>query len=150
MINKHKSNKIKENSNTVRHFNNGTDHRHSKSCCDQSSPARRTMTTHLECPGVNFNTSVLIHTYMFVLLISMLWHRKTIFESKGDNFSSSAECSIRTQRVSGTESQQTEPPGHKLDDHCTYRWTSIDMCSNSKWFISMKLHYIYMLYISIL
>ena len=37
-----KSNKIKENSNTVRHLNNGTDHRHSKSCCDQSSPARRT------------------------------------------------------------------------------------------------------------
>ena len=44
MINKHKSNKIKENSNTVRHLNNGTDHRHSKSCCDQSSPARRTIT----------------------------------------------------------------------------------------------------------
>ena len=42
MINKHKSNKIKENSNTVRHLNNGTDHRHSKSCCDQSSPACRT------------------------------------------------------------------------------------------------------------
>ena len=35
--------KIKENSNTVRHLNNGTDHRHSKSCCDQSSPARRTI-----------------------------------------------------------------------------------------------------------
>ena len=44
VINKHKSNKIKENSNTVRHLNNGTDHRHSKSCCDQSSPARGTTT----------------------------------------------------------------------------------------------------------
>ena len=44
VINKHKSNKIKENSNTVRHLNNGTDHRHSKSCCDQSSLARRTIT----------------------------------------------------------------------------------------------------------
>ena len=43
MINKHKSNKIKENSNTVRHLNNGTDRRHSKSSCDQSSPARRTI-----------------------------------------------------------------------------------------------------------
>ena len=43
-MNKHKSNKIKENFNTVRHLNNGTDHRHSKSCCDQSSPARRTNT----------------------------------------------------------------------------------------------------------
>ena len=28
----------------MRHWNNGTDHRHSKSCCDKSSPARRTMT----------------------------------------------------------------------------------------------------------
>ena len=46
VINKHKSNKIKENSNTVRHLNNGTDHRHSKSCCDQNSPARRTNTDH--------------------------------------------------------------------------------------------------------
>ena len=27
----------------MRHLNNGTDHRHSKSCCDQSSPARRTI-----------------------------------------------------------------------------------------------------------
>ena len=45
VINKHKSNKIKENPNTVRHWNNGTDHRHSKSCCDKSSPARRTKTT---------------------------------------------------------------------------------------------------------
>ena len=31
----------------MRHLNNGTDHRHSKSCCDQSSPARRTMTLSL-------------------------------------------------------------------------------------------------------
>ena len=28
----------------MRHLNNGTDRRHSKSSCDQSSPARRTMT----------------------------------------------------------------------------------------------------------
>ena len=50
MINKHKSNKIKENSNTVRHLNNGTDHRHSKSCCDQSSPARWTNTVTQTTP----------------------------------------------------------------------------------------------------
>ena len=31
------------------------------------------------------------------LLISMLWHRQAIFESKGDQLSSSAECRIRTQ-----------------------------------------------------
>ena len=34
----------------------------------------------------------------------MLWHRQAIFESKGDKLSSSDECRIRTQRVSGTES----------------------------------------------
>ena len=32
-----------------------------------------------------------------LLLISMLWHRQTIFESKGDTLFSSAECRIRTQ-----------------------------------------------------
>ena len=32
-----------------------------------------------------------------LLLISMLWHRQAIFESKGDKVSSSAECKIRTQ-----------------------------------------------------
>ena len=33
----------------------------------------------------------------FLLLISMLWHRQAIFESKGAKLSSSAECRIRTQ-----------------------------------------------------
>ena len=40
-----------------------------------------------------------IHTYIhtcLLLLISMLWHRQAIFESKGDKLSSSAECRIRT------------------------------------------------------
>ena len=31
----------------MRHWNNGTDHRHSKSCCDKSSPARRTINGRL-------------------------------------------------------------------------------------------------------
>ena len=41
-----------------------------------------------------------IHTYIhtcLLLLISMLWHRQAIFESKGDKLFSSAECRIRTQ-----------------------------------------------------
>ena len=60
MINKHKSNKIKENSNTVRHLNNGTDHRHSKSCCDQSSPARRTITlTNLGLVRYNYIRAII-------------------------------------------------------------------------------------------
>ena len=32
-----------------------------------------------------------------VLLISMIWHKQAIFESKGDNLSSFAECRVRTQ-----------------------------------------------------
>ena len=42
-----------------------------------------------------------IHTYL-LLLISMLWHRQAIFESKGDKLSSPAESRIRTQGVSET------------------------------------------------
>ena len=41
-----------------------------------------------------------IHTYIhtcLLLLISMLWHRQAIFESKGDKLSSAAECRIRIQ-----------------------------------------------------
>ena len=43
------------------------------------------------------------YTYL-LLLISMLWHRQAIFESKGDKLSSSAERRIRTKRVSKTYS----------------------------------------------
>ena len=48
-----------------------------------------------------------------LLLISMRWHRKAIFESKGDKLSSSAECRIRTQRLSGTESPADWMPADK-------------------------------------
>ena len=46
------------------------------------------------------HTHTYIHTYIhsyLLLLISMLWHRQAIFESKGDKLSSSAEGRIRTQ-----------------------------------------------------
>ena len=58
VINKHKSNKIKENSDTVRHLNNGTDHRHSKSCCDKSSPARRTTKHVLTHPSLDRKATI--------------------------------------------------------------------------------------------
>ena len=51
-------------------------------------------------------------TYL-LLLISMLWHRQAIFESKGDNLSSSAESRIRTQRVSETQSSADWMPADK-------------------------------------
>ena len=45
---------------------------------------------------VGFRTWLCRYTCL-LLLISMLWHRQAIFESKGDKLSSSAECRIRTQ-----------------------------------------------------
>ena len=48
-----------------------------------------------------------------LLLISMLWHRPSIVESKGDKLSSFAEYRIRTQRVSGTESPADWMPADK-------------------------------------
>ena len=39
-----------------------------------------------------------IYIYIYMLLISMHWHRQAIVESKGDKLSSSAECRIRTHQ----------------------------------------------------
>ena len=44
---------------------------------------------------VGFRTWLWRYTCL-LLLISMLWHRQAIFESKGDKLFSSAECRIRT------------------------------------------------------
>ena len=68
-----------------------------------------------------------IHTYMhtyihayihtcLLLLISMLWHKQAIFELKGDKLSSSAECGIRAQRVTGIESPADWMPADKLTE----------------------------------
>ena len=48
----------------MRHLNNGTDHRHSKSCCDQSSPARRTINIRWEISLSPF------HIYFEVTMMS--------------------------------------------------------------------------------
>ena len=45
---------------------------------------------------IGFRTWLWRYTCL-LLLISMLWHRQAIFESKGDKLSSSAEGRIRTQ-----------------------------------------------------
>ena len=61
-----------------------------------------------------------IHTYRqtdrqecLLLLISMLWHRQAIFESKGDKLSFSAECRIRTWKSQDTNSPADWMPTHK-------------------------------------
>ena len=56
-----------------------------------------------------------VYTYL-LSLISMLWHRQAIFESKGDKLSSYAECKIRTQRVSETQSPADWMPADKLTE----------------------------------
>ena len=74
MINKHKSKKIKEKSNTVRHLNNGTDHRHSKSCCDQSSPARRTIKDlHIEV--YSYKTGLCVWRFIGSYAIGTKWQQ---------------------------------------------------------------------------
>ena len=51
---------------------------------------------HLTPLSVDFRTLLWRHTYL-LLLISMLWHRQAIFESKGDKLCSSAESRIWTR-----------------------------------------------------
>ena len=75
-MNKHKSNKIKENSQYSEALDNGTDHNHSKSCCDQSSPARRTI--KLDQNGVQ--NDITLTTY-----VALLWPINLTASSKSPN-----------------------------------------------------------------
>ena len=59
----------------MRHLNNGTDHRHSKSCCDQRSPARRTIT---QANGCTWSLEVLSliptgSTIIYWFLCGFIW-----------------------------------------------------------------------------
>ena len=55
--------------------------------------------TPVVCIYIRPITELLKNAYIcLLLLISMLWHRQAIFESKGDKLSSSAECRIRTHQ----------------------------------------------------
>ena len=49
-------------------------------------------------PTTVWHSHLALAIYMLLLLISMLWHRQAIFESKGDKLSSSAESRIRTHQ----------------------------------------------------
>ena len=60
-------------------------------------------------------------TYTWLLLlISMLWHRQAIFESKGDKLSFSAECRIRSWEVSDINSPADWRPTHTGYTHRIY------------------------------
>ena len=65
----------------------------------QPVPIMSEHSAHLTPLPIGFRTRLWRYTCL-LLLISMLWHRQAIFESKGDHLSSSAECRIRTQGLS--------------------------------------------------
>ena len=56
-----------------------------------------------------------------LLLILMLWHRQAIFESKGDNLSSSAECRTRSWEVWDTKLPADWMPTHKPTELSTIK-----------------------------
>ena len=67
---------------------------------------------HLTSLPFGFRTWLWRYTCL-LLLISMLWHRQAIFESKGDKLSSSAESRIRTRKSQDTYSPADWMPSHK-------------------------------------
>ena len=76
------------------------------------------------------------YTYL-LLLISMLWHRQVIFESKGDKLSSSAESRIRTQGVSETQSSADWMPADKPTELSRIK-QKLELDSPSLWSASIQ------------
>ena len=62
-------------------------------------------------PTVSWLSHLALAIYIMLLLISMLWHRQTIFKSKGDKLCSSAECRIWTR-----------DPIHQIASRLNARW----------------------------
>ena len=86
-----------------------------------------------------FGIGTWLWRYTFLLLvISMLWHRQAIFESKGDKLSSSAECRIRTQRVSETQSSADWMPADKPTELSRIKLKKIELDSPSLWSASIQ------------
>ena len=82
----------------------------------------------------------IIHTYIhtcLLLLISMLWHRQTIFESKGDKLSSSAECRIRTWKSQDIYSPTDWMPTHKPIELSRIK-QKLEVNSPSLWWASIQ------------
>ena len=81
-----------------------------KNWTQQSVPKMSEQTAHLTSLLFGFRTWLWRYTCL-LLLISMLWHRQAIFESKG--VSSSAECRIGAWKPQGTYSPGDWMPTHK-------------------------------------
>ena len=83
--------------------------------CNTALPHRPLSSTApaIPAPSETIITTSVNHSVYLLLLISMLWHRQVIFESKGDKLFSSAESRIRTQGVSETQSSADWMPADK-------------------------------------
>ena len=79
---------------TCRQTGNQTDGQRDRWRLDVGTEGRAYIDTHIH---TYIHYIYYIHTYL-LLLISMLWHRQAIFESKGDKLSSSVESRIRTHQ----------------------------------------------------
>ena len=76
-----------------------------------------------------------------LLLISMFWHRQAIFESKGDNLSSSAECRIRTQGLRHQFASRLNPPCSARFS-CFLHSKMLYMCMQMFWQIWKKGYFV--------
>ena len=76
----------------------------------QPVPMGSKKSAHSTSLPVGFRTWLWRYTYL-LLLISMLWHRQAVFESKGDKLCSSAECRIWTRG-----------PRHQIASRLNTRW----------------------------
>ena len=76
-----------------------------------------------------------MHTCL--LLISMLWHRQAIYESKGTKSSSSVECRIRTWKSQNTCSPSDWIPTHKPTELSRIK-QKLELNSPSLWWGSVQ------------
>ena len=80
-----------------------------KNWTQQPIPLMSEHSAHLTSLPVGFRTWLWRYSCL-CLLMSMLWHRQAIFESKGDKMPCSVELMIRTWKSQTPIRQQTECP----------------------------------------
>ena len=100
----------------------------------QPAPMINEHSSHSTPLLVGFRTWLWRYTCLW-LLIPMLWYREPIFESKGDNLSSSAEYRFEPWKSGTPNRQQTECP-----NRLSYRGSSenLELESPSLWWASIQ------------
>ena len=107
-----------------------------KTWTQQPVPMMSEHSANLTSLPFGFRTWLLLYTCL-LLLISMLWHRKAIFESKGDKLSSSAECRIPTWKSQDTYSPADRMPTHKPTELSRIKLKH-ELNSPSLWWVSIQ------------